>query len=174
MSKNAQKIALAAGLVLGIILLGVVVTTTILKYGFVYVTLLLSFLALAVQDARTGKVNIFVLVLPVALVGVFYLDVFLKVFLGPFAVLAAIWAGIHYVQDRVIFEKQLPFGFADVVAIPLAMALSNILAGFWGLVIFGAATALVILPAMLKRKTLRLVPWLLPGVLAAFALGFFL
>ncbi|MCX6817723.1 MAG: hypothetical protein NTU57_02605 [Candidatus Aenigmarchaeota archaeon] len=171
---KAQKIALAAGAILGVVLLVALASMTFQEYSLVQVVLLVSFVALAVQDARTGKVNILVLVLMAVLEWIFHQYIFMQVFFMPFMVLTAIWGIVYFIQRKAVFKNRLPFGFGDVVAVPLAMTLAAILAGFWGLVLFGALTALVILPAVLKRKTLRLVPWLLPGVLAAFALGFFL
>jgi hypothetical protein len=169
---RARKIAAAAGALLGAAAAVAVAAFSLQRYGWPPAAILLSFILLAVQDARTGKINILALAFPVVLVALFHLDVFLSLFIRPFIVLAALWAVVYFLMRR--SGKKLDFGFGDVAAVPLALALAAILAQLPGVLAFGVVTPIFMLAAILRRKTIRLVPWLLPGVLAAFALGFFL
>ena len=174
---KAQKIALAAGAILGAAGFLVLVIFTLQRFGTWTSMILLSFILIAVQDLRTGKINILATIFPIALAAAFHWSLFLDVFLKPFLVLAAIWAAAYFISRRSPRLREiLTFGFGDVLALPLALVLVLILSRGLGLMLFAGVTCAVMFWGLLAKKKflIRLVPWLLPGVLAAWLLGFFI
>jgi hypothetical protein len=143
------------------------------KLGFLPVAMLMILISWAVQDAIRGKV-IAASLLPSILLPVYYLQETMGLFLPMFAVLLSIWWLVRFVR-KVWGDPRgiLVMGFGDVVAVPFAVTISYIFIPFWGLPIFGAATACMA-PFIARQKHIRLIPWMLPGVLLAFILAVFL
>ncbi len=139
----------------------------LVKLGPVEMVLFFTFLSWAVQDAMHGKV-LALSFLPGILLAVYYWDAATEIFIPVFVALAFLWCVISLVKTRRLGARPgIAYGLGDVMAVPFAVTLSHVLVPFWGLAVFGAAMAAT-LPFMLRKKTVRLISWISPGVVACF------
>lgn len=129
------------------------------------------FLGSAAQDWARGKINGLLLVVPAILLAVFYLEAFSRIYLAVFVAMFAIWAVLQRIPKK-YKEQGLVMGFGDVLAVPLAISISYAAHPFYGLVAFAAVNG-VSLPVFLKKKTRRLLPWLVPPTATALLISVF-
>lgn len=140
----------------------------VLTLGWVPVALFIFFILLAIQDARTGTVNVLTFI-PCGILLIIYYPAFaIFYFVPPFLVLFFIWWFIKIIKGPLALDpKKTYFGFGDVVGIPLAFTLANVFEPFWGMIAF-ALVLLISMPIFMRKKTRRLLPWLLPPLATAF------
>lgn len=157
--------------ILGALIFIAIIILGFYKLGWFPMLLFITVCAAGIQDAVRGRVIVFTF-LPVLLVPVFYpWAIFMSLFLNVFIVLLIIWIVLHLIKKkRNIPEEILRYGFGDVLGVPYAFITSWVLLPFWGVVLFGASTAVLTLP-MLRAKNRRLLPWLLPGLMACFVVA---
>lgn len=132
------------------------------------------FLAGAVSDGFTGRVNILLLLVPVIITAVTFPALYVDVFLPIFGLLALIWCVIYLLQKRgKVPADKVYLGTADVVAVPLAMHMAAAAFPAVGPAVFAGIFALM-MPIFLRRRTRRLLPWLVPPTAAALLVGLLL
>ena len=137
--------------------------------GWVKVALFIIFIILALQDALSAKVNVVTFLPAGILLLLYYPGVLLDIFAPVFGILMLMWAVVGILQAKIsrLDPDKNYFGFGDVLGVPLAVTISQVFIPILGLAAFAFGVMLVSwkFPG---RKQLRLLPWLIPGVLLAF------
>lgn len=141
----------------------------IVVLGMPKVLLFSLFIALALQDALTGKVSLAAFLPGGILLLIFFPLELLQIFAPIFGILLGIWAFVGILQKRIrtMDPEKVYFGFGDVLGVPLAVTLSQAFIPVLGLASF-AAGILLVMPWFMRRKQRRLLPWLIPGVVISF------
>lgn len=156
----------------GAILALLFITGSIMFLGVLKFALFVLFLSLALQDARTGKIYVITYIPIVVLLLVFFFTPFTTIFVNIFGVLLLVWSivGILQIKIKAMDKTRVYFGFGDVLGVPYAVTLSYIFAQVIGIMMFGIGIVLVI-PWLVKKKQIRFLPYLIPGVLLALISG---
>jgi len=140
--------------------------------GWVKLVLFVLFLILALQDALSARVHVATFLPAGILLGLYYLEFTIAIFVPVFGILLFIWAVVGLLQKSLssMDPEKCYFGFGDVLGLPLAVTISQVFAPFVGLIAFTIGIAAV-MPWFIRRKQLRFLPWLVPGVLLAFVVA---
>lgn len=109
-------------------------------------------------DYKTGRVFTPLLVAPAILAWLIFPSAFVGFFVPVFSILLGIWICCTWASRK--YNAVIPFGMADVIAIPLSLSLTQALVPFWGPVLYVGVLAAEV-PFLHKRKFHRLLPWLL-------------
>jgi len=140
------------------------------ELGGVVVVLFATFIVVSLQDALHGRV-IVLSFLPGILLPVFYFEVAWEIFVPVACAMASIYCVIRAFQGwRVLRPDVVYFGLGDVLGLPFALAVVQVILPFWGLIIFAASCA-VELPIFLRKKQRRFLPWLCPPIVTAFIIA---
>lgn len=130
--------------------------------------LLAFFFIMSYQDHRTGQVTGLIYVPVLLILAFFFPAVSLQMFVPVFGILLIMWWILIVLQRRVnsMNPKTVYLGLGDVLGVPFAVTLAQIFLPVLGPASF-AACLLISLPWALRRKNIKLLPWLVPGVIAA-------
>lgn len=132
------------------------------------------FMLAALQDWKTGKVFVPLLVIPSAILGAYYPGPFSAIFVPLFMFLVVVFVGAELIKRRLkLPPNNVYFGLADVFSVPMTLTLVQALFPFWGVVLYAAISSAQ-LPVLLRQKFRRLLPWLVPPTTAALLLSFML
>lgn len=158
--------------------LGAILTLIFLVYAAIQLGPVLTMLGalwagLAVMDALKGRVSVLMLGALVMLLAFQDAEFFLRLAVPSMLLFLFCWLVVCVLQKRKILDREKhAFGLGDVVGLPCALTLSWVLLPFWGLVIFTAYLP-VLIPVFIKRKTLRLLPWITPPIVVTFVISVF-
>lgn len=134
--------------------------------------ILAFFLYIALKDALKGEVPGIIFFPMALLLFAFHLTTALTLFLPLVLILLALWVSLFLLQRRVkcMDPSAVYLGAGDVFGLPFAVALAQIFLPVLGLIAFTAGT-LVSLPFALRKKNVRLLPWMVPGVFVSVLTG---
>jgi len=126
------------------------------------------------SDFMTGTIPSYVLLIPAGLLLYWMPGAFWGVFLYCFLSFLAIWGTMKVLQSRKVLDPRKPYlGMGDVLGIPLAMGIVQAAFPVLGMMIFAVALAIE-MPIFIRKKFIRLLPWLfLPTTLAILPRLFF-
>lgn len=142
--------------------------------GLEIFTLFYFFSWAAWSDFRTGMIPTPILLVPAGLLLYWMPGAFWGMFTQVFLIFLAAWIAAWGLQKRGIIDPKKPYiGMGDVLGIPLAMGIVQAAFPVLGMIIFAVALA-VEMPIFIKKRFIRLLPWLfLPTLLAILPRLFF-